>query len=659
MKGKFRFEPSARLQYILAEELVSDPNVAVLEFVKNAYDADATSVDIWFDLAEKPTEARLIIADDGSGMTRSAFERNWMHPGYSAKVNAGPTSKNRVPVGEKGLGRLAAGRLGEVLDVYSRTKRSGKWLHARFRWSDFDDMNQNLRDVDVPWDDEAEPPVEDMGRGTVVEISGLKMKWDARVPGRRAKGRATTRLGRLRQDLEVLLLPITAGGHEFEIDLNHDSELPEDEGGAVDPPTMEFLDFRFDFSVEKDSRGWKIKQSVERSEELAERAGTARRTSKTVRASDFPFEVDLDESGAFSGSFYYAPRSASKLRALGAPTGVRIYRDGVRIDPYGDPEDDWLGASARKAARQGHAAIQPNALYGAVQISKAENPELNPLANREGLIENDALDAFLTICRNEFAEFGQLIQTEYIEPRWEEQQASKKRKAALDSTQWAISITRSAAHAVRQPIVSADNELASLQQTIRDADGIPPRVERKLQRLHDRTKDQLLRIDDAVAKMLSWLDVNPEPKRLDIAELIDQVMEKTEADARSASVELRSDIERPMVLEVPAGLLEHALEELIENAIQAKRPPRRAGLVLVRGSMDSDQVRIAVEDNASGVPDSVAKKLFEETVSRAGRIGVGLLWNRQLLRVAGADLAMTSTGSNGSVFEITMPGGGS
>lgn len=659
MKGKLRFEPSARLQYILAEELVSDPNVAVLEFVKNAYDADASSVDIWFDLAEDLADARLIIADDGSGMNRTGFERNWMHPGYSAKIEAGPTARDRVPVGEKGLGRLAAGRLGKSLDVYSRTSKSARWMHAHFRWAEFNDMKRNLRDVKVPWDDETEPPVEDLEKGTIVEINGLKMKWDARVPGRKVKGRSTTRLGRLRQDLEVLLLPITAGGHEFEINLHHESELPEDDSGPIKVPAMEFLDFRYDFRVEKDSRGWKIKQTVERSEELAARAGVQRTSSSTLRELDFPFEVDLDESGAFYGSFYYAPRSASRLRSLGAPTGVRIYRDDVRIDPYGDPEDDWLGASARKAARQGHAAIQPNALYGAVQISKADNPRLNPLANREGLIENDALDAFLTVSRNEFAAFGDVIQEEYIEPRWEEQQASKKRQAALDSTQWAMSITRAAAHAVRQPIVSADNELASLQRTIREAEDLPTALEQKLQRLHDRTKDQLARIDDAVAKMLSWLDVSPEAKRLDLAELIDAVIGETGADATSAGVELHAELERPMVMEVPAGLVEHALEELIENAIQATRPTDRAGSVLVRASMKGGEVRIAVEDNAEGVPDKVAKKLFEQTVSQEGRVGVGLLWNRQLLRVAGGDLVMASTGSDGSVFEITMPEGGS
>lgn len=658
MKGTLHFEPSARLQYILAEELVSDPNVAVMEFVKNAYDADAVVVDIWFDLFEDPANARLIVADDGSGITKSDFERNWMHPGYSEKVRAGPTSRNRIPVGEKGLGRLAAGRLGETLDVYTRTRKSDAWLHAHFRWSDFDDMDRDLRDIPVRWDDESKPPVDDLDTGTIIEINGLKMKWDARVPGRRVKGRATTRLGRLRQDLEVLLVPITAGGHEFEINLTHDSELPEDDSGPVEVPTLEFLDYRYDFSVQKDARGWKVKRTTQRSKDLAERAEKQEKTSETLRQSDLPFEVDLEKSGEFHGSFYYAPRSASRLRKIGAPTGVRIYRDDVRIDPYGDPEDDWLGASARKAARQGHAAIQPNALYGAVHISKSANPILKPLANREGLIENDALDAFLTLCRGEFSAFGDLIQSEYIDPRWEEQQASKKRQAALDSTQWALSITRAAAHAVRQPILSVDNELARLQRTIQEANGIPTDVERKLQRLHDRTKDQLSRIDEAVDKMMAWLDVSPEPKRLDLGELIDQVVDKTEIDAQSANVELSVELDRPMMMEVPAGLVEHALEELIENAIQAKRPADRSGTVLVRGERDAAQVRLVVEDNASGVPEDVASKLFEQTISSAGRIGVGLLWNRQLLRVAGGDLIMASTGKKGSQFEIVVPEGG-
>jgi len=188
---------------------------------------------------------------------------------------------------------------------------------------------------------------------------------------------------------------------------------------------------------------------------------------------------------------------------------------------------------------------------------------------------------------------------------------------------------------------------------------MPADVQLKLEELHDRTKNQLERIDDAVAKMLSWLDVSPETQLIDLAVLVDEVLDNTRPDAEGAGVDVRNDVARPTITEVPAGLIEHALEELVENAIQVERPSGREGAVVVAGGFDADQLRIAVSDDGPGIPENVASRLFQEPVSRAGRIGVGLLWNRQLLRVAGGDLALSKSGPNGSTFEITIGGRGS
>lgn len=655
MKGELEFKPSARLQYILSEELVSDPNVAVLEFVKNAYDADAIDVLISFDLDRDRRRSRLIVADDGQGMDYDEFERNWMHPGYSAKVGAGPTSMKRVPVGEKGLGRLAAGRLGETLDVYTRRRKKDKWVHARFRWSDFNDMNRDLHEIKIPWDDESEPPVEGVDTGTVIEITGLKLRWDTRVPGRKVKGRATTRLGRLRQDLEVLLLPLTAGGQQFAINLEHDSELHEDEDGYVVPPTMKLLDYEYAFEVKQIGKDWKIKRTIRRSPTEASRLGVKLTETRTTSIEELSEAINLDAVGPFSGTFYYAPRSASQLRALRAPTGVRIYRDDVRIDPYGDPEDDWLGASARKAIRQGHAAIQPNSLYGAVKISKENNPDLKPLANREGLIDNDALEAFLTFARHEFAEFGDLIQREYLDPKWREQQARKSSQKAFDSTQWAKAITRAAAHAVRQPISGADTELSRLQRTIQRSDDIPSKTRARLQELHDRTREHLQRIDEAIDKMLGFLEFDPEPVEVDVSELVADTLDRVTSAARSAHVTLTNSAEDPITARVPLGLVEHALEELLENAIRAERPEGRRGEVIVEAHRDNGVIRLRVIDNGSGIPPEIDEKLFKQTVSAGGHVGVGLMWNKQLLQVARGDIERVSTGPAGTRFDMILP----
>jgi signal transduction histidine kinase len=651
------FRPAARLQYLLSEELVSDPNVAVLEFVKNAYDADATEVQVDFQFGSDLADGRIVISDNGSGMSRTDFDQNWMHPGFSEKSEQMHTSRSRIPVGEKGLGRLAAGRLGATLDVYTRRSARSPWFHAFFRWADFNKKKKLLDEIPISWDTEA-PADPGYAAGTILVISDLTVKWDRRPPGRRARGQATSRLGRLRQDFEVLLMPLGAGDQEFKIFLENNSGLEEDEEveAEVKPPLLKLLDYRYSFQVRR-GRGnhWRVERAVKRSPSVAEQTGENRTTATTIPAEDLGEELDLSACGPFEATFYYAPQSAKQFRSLRIPTGVRIYRDDVRVDPYGDPGDDWLGANERKAVRQGHAAIQPNALYGAIQITKAGNPQLKPLANREGMIGNAALDTFLALCRLEFEAFGNLIEQEYLVPKWQEQQANKRSVEAFNSRQWAVVMTRATAHAVRQPVTSAGAELSRLRRAIDDSEGVPGTVRANLRGLHDETRSHLARIDEALDKMLGFLELDPEPRMVDLVQLIDEALESAEPHARSADVALFDESGKgPVRVEAPAGLLEHALDEIIGNAIRASRPKGRSAWVKVRIAK-GDPLRISVTDNGSGIPADVESKLFRQSVSRTGHVGVGLLINQQLMHIARSDIKLTKTGAKGTQFDLILP----
>ena len=91
-------------------------------------------------------------------MDEESFETNWMHPGFSAKSPGAPAHSkespsstaaireaNRIPAGEKGIGRLAAGRLGKSIEVFTRSERDAPWLHVFFDWRSFDDMTKSFR----------------------------------------------------------------------------------------------------------------------------------------------------------------------------------------------------------------------------------------------------------------------------------------------------------------------------------------------------------------------------------------------------------------------------------------------------------------------------------------------------------------------------------
>ena len=655
MKRTLHFKASARLQSILSRELVADPNVALLEFVKNGYDAAASRILIRFALGAHPRDSTIWIADNGEGMDLPAFQRDWMRPGYSKKAGYKPPSGKRVPVGEKGLGRLAAGRLGGTLDVYTRPKQNVHWLHAHLQWSDFEDMMRDLDDIPISIDDEHEPEVVSAPSGTVIRISGLHLNWNARVPGRKVPGRADTRLGRLRQDLEVLLLPLTTPNDDFEIVLEHNSSLSEDKSGKVEPPTLDALDYAFDFAFKRVRSKWETTYLVRRSDAIAEETAAPAQTKGRVALPPLPLDADPAAVGDFSGSFLYAPRSATRLRQMRAPLGVRLYRDGVRIDPYGEDGNDWLGARAKKASRQGYAAIQPNALYGAVEITKAQNPNLVAMANREGLIENESYDAFLAICQGLFGEFEKIVYDELVEPKW--RTLPEKRQAAAESQQaFAFMLARTAVHAVRQPASGAGAELDRLQHVIDSADLAEEGVRAELQELHDRTLAHLTRIEDIVARMLDVFDFEPEPTEFDLTGVVEAVVARMASSAQSHGVDVtvRPGAARPTV-NVSRDLVEHSLTELIENAIHADREAEAQGSVEVVVEIDSGEAAITVVDDGKGVPDEIRKHLFTRTQSTRGHIGFGLILTRQMLRLMRGDVQLASTGQDGTAFRIVLP----
>src|SRR5947207_1652582 len=117
---KLRFEASAYLQRLIGRELISTDELAVIELVKNAYDAGASSVAITIRPPSTKEPGEVTVLDDGQGMSLEGLERVFMYAGYSDRPSEVDTAA-RVPTGEKGIGRFAADKLGQNLTVLTRT----------------------------------------------------------------------------------------------------------------------------------------------------------------------------------------------------------------------------------------------------------------------------------------------------------------------------------------------------------------------------------------------------------------------------------------------------------------------------------------------------------------------------------------------------------
>ncbi|GGE22819.1 hypothetical protein GCM10011529_31780 [Polymorphobacter glacialis] len=124
---KLRFRPRARIIRTIGDQLISGPEAAVIELVKNSYDADASYVTVKFVPPLIPGAGSIVVQDDGHGMALEDIQEKWMEPATTAKVNNRRSpSKNRVMMGSKGIGRFAAAKLGARMSLYSISERKGQ-----------------------------------------------------------------------------------------------------------------------------------------------------------------------------------------------------------------------------------------------------------------------------------------------------------------------------------------------------------------------------------------------------------------------------------------------------------------------------------------------------------------------------------------------------
>ena len=204
------FSVDAALLRELGEHLIGRAYIALAELVKNAYDADAVLSRIEF------AEDRIVIEDDGHGMSENDFLEHWMRIGTTHKADKRRSkSLGRSMTGSKGLGRLSVQFLAGEMELWSTSEDDpAKTLYAVVDWSQIR-TGRDIGTVNVLWDVRPEARWYPGGRrtGTRIVLQGLKSEWNTetiaalgkevwvlRSPFRRSKGRPE---GRTAQDFYV------------------------------------------------------------------------------------------------------------------------------------------------------------------------------------------------------------------------------------------------------------------------------------------------------------------------------------------------------------------------------------------------------------------------------------------------------------------------
>lgn len=438
------YKMASRATILLGRESVSRADGAIIELIKNAYDADASLCYICFD----EENDHIYIIDNGTGMTRDIIENHWMMIGTDNKRLEYYSSKKRIKSGEKGIGRFALDRLGRQCTMYTKSSNE-KLIHWYTDWSNFEVSGKTLDEVEAEFeylDDSiaqfipggialsikkfAESTDRDFNfeTGTILKISGLRDTWSASQISK-----TTTALGFLippgEQTVFTIMVQNTMGSEGYELS----NDVSDD----------------YDYRIEASFDGTYFKVKIDRNEldisvmpreifahprfshfpyrydDLKKGSYTKEYTvSELLHNNDFSYIKAATELGEFSfvymfmkafaredgrGVNYYKSVGRHRKKWLDEYAGVKIYRDNFVVRPYGDKTSnafDWLHLDARKGtnpvaisdrSEQWH--VNNSQGQGTVFISRVKNEVILDKSSREGIIENEHFSIFCDILR--------------------------------------------------------------------------------------------------------------------------------------------------------------------------------------------------------------------------------------------------------------------
>lgn len=382
-----RFSIDAQHINRLGLELVGKQDTALSELIKNAYDADATTVDIAFSDHDQ-SGGTLRISDNGSGMSADTIRQTWMRISTSEKEDH-PVSERygRRRAGKKGIGRFAVQRLGKSLVLETTVAGDKRGLRVTFNWDDQFVAGKSLSNIwnEIEYFDK---PAE--LSGTTLQIMGLRDKWSEATLKRVWTSVLSlqppfpiARASRAKRD-QQLKYEIDPG---FQVEINVGSENEVKQQFSVQ---KSFLDQAVaTISGRIDEKGKATFEFSSKSLDTKEKTNsdTAYLLTGPVRLKVYYFIYATDLLTGIT------QRAAGNMgREFG---GVRIYRDGFHVLPYGQADDDWLELARDTARRNILVPLNNSNLFGYVEINRTDNVLLEQTSSREGLIENEA---YLELC---------------------------------------------------------------------------------------------------------------------------------------------------------------------------------------------------------------------------------------------------------------------
>lgn len=370
------FRANTRLKDILGRGLILNDNVAIIELIKNASDANSERVNVLFSNANKKfNNSQLIVQDFGDGMSLEDFRTKWLNIAFSGKRNK--TNKGRAFAGEKGVGRFSCDRLGRRLRLISK-KKNAPAFEAIINWEDFevDDIDKEISGIDIIArtdisDADYLPYLEGKKTGTRLIIEGLRSVWDF------------DKLTRLKKELERFIID---PDKKFKV-LLKSNDIKSKSGDLV---FNEYVENRLFEKLDEKTTSIHSETSDDGNEILTE----LRHDGKVILSYRQPNLYSELQNLKVKVQIHYLNTGAKiSFKNITGYTSaeygsVMMFLNGFRVMPYGDPDNDWLGLNRRKT--QGTSRyLGGREVFGRVEVYD-DNRTIIPVTSREGVENNSA-----------------------------------------------------------------------------------------------------------------------------------------------------------------------------------------------------------------------------------------------------------------------------
>lgn len=696
-----QFHPRAFAAF--GSELVTNDAVAVTELVKNCYDAFAYSVEVEFGRDSDGEYIKII--DNGLGMTKDVIKNSWAVIATPYKKKNPIIKRNgkiRRVSGNKGLGRFSAARLGQFVEITTKSIL-GECIIAKIDWDKFTNSG-NIADCTiqlktVPFD------TIKSDSGTIIKISGLSSEWNR------------NKINELQNDLSRLILPFQEIS-DFSIYI---SSIFYAKPIEIKPPQFiqnpiykiegvvsESGDIRWKYTFAPKGKVTKITEDVTVWSEAkygfeSEHLIFDNENKIQYMGGGFTFEIrgwdlDTDSIGDVADTFNIGRR---EIRSnISKYKGLSIYRDNVLVLPKSDASRDWLGLDLRRVSYIGK-RISTSQIVGLINVTAEKNPQIKDTTDREKLVDTKEyiqfcriVESIVSILENnriankkETSVNERQTLSDLISPLSSNELVKKVEKAVNvgSDAEVILDVVREFNSNNEKQIQILNERLTYYAQTaslgsvavvilheiltgMTVIQRFLKRVARQYVPLDSKTGEYLedaetshARLVD-VAKSFAPLyrkDLNKQQNSSVISMEAENSIRLVSGKKETKNIEFQINIEKNLVTSLHKGELQTILVNLLDNAIYwiKKSGKDNKKIIISSKSINDNYVKITVSDTGMGIIESDAEKIFQPGITgKPLGIGMGLVIVTEILNNHGCKIATIVPGTlGGATFEFNLP----